>query len=166
MIASSRILLDQLAEVLEKLSPQEYSLPLDILNGASIGAHVRHTLEFYLCLVNQCENGVVNYDLRERDQSLENLPVEALKCIAALKVNLEARKENFPLTLEMSYDQNGDQSEAMPSSYFRELSYVIEHTVHHMALLKIGLGALESAIPVSPSFGVAVSTLRYRKTQA
>ncbi len=164
MIASSKILLDQLTDVLDKISPQDYTQPLDILHGASIGEHVRHTIEFYLCLIDQAPYGRINYDLRKRDRSLESMPEAACNSIRNIIHSLEDGMADARLTLEICYDPEGSDQQRIETSYFRELSYVIEHTVHHMALLKIGLQALATPVTVPPSFGVAVSTLRYRKS--
>ena len=164
MIASSKVLLDQLADLLDKISPQDYTRSLEILHGASIGEHVRHTLEFYLCLIEQTPAGHINYDLRKRDSSLESMPDAACRSIEFITSSLSEGDENTSLILEFSYDPEGLETRCIPTNFFRELTYVIEHTVHHMALLKIGLQALSTPLMVPPSFGVAVSTLRYRNS--
>ena len=50
----------------------------------------------------------------------------------------------------------------MKSSFERELLYCLDHAIHHQALIKIGLKELHLSHLVSPDFGVAYSTLRYR----
>ena len=52
--------------------------------------------------------------------------------------------------------------EEVKSSFERELLYCLDHAIHHQALIKIGLKELELSHLVSPDFGVAYSTLRYR----
>ena len=63
--------------------------------------------------------------------------------------------------LFMEYDMNGN-SERLDSNYDREVMYNLEHTIHHKALIKVGINELTQMILPS-SFGVAPSTLQYRK---
>ena len=50
----------------------------------------------------------------------------------------------------------------MKSSFYRELSYNIEHAIHHMALLKVAVKQTLTYISLPENFGVASSTIRYR----
>ena len=50
----------------------------------------------------------------------------------------------------------------IPSNYYRELAYNLEHTIHHMALIRVGITEV-SGIQLSDDFGVASSTVKYRK---
>jgi len=56
------------------LSDEVYSSPLDILSGSSIGQHMRHIVEFYTCLLSQQQGQIINYDLRARNQLIEEYP--------------------------------------------------------------------------------------------
>ena len=72
----------QLTESLNQLTNAEYSQPGKILFNASIGQHVRHILELFLCLENGYISGVVNYEKRKRDYKLEtdkNFAIQLLK---------------------------------------------------------------------------------------
>ena len=60
----------QLSESLHQLTDAEYSQPSKILFNASIGQHVRHIIELFLCLEKGYENGVVNYEKRKRDYKI------------------------------------------------------------------------------------------------
>jgi hypothetical protein len=48
------------------------------------------------------------------------------------------------------------------TTYYRGLLYNIEHTVHHMALIRVGLQELTD-ISLPSGFGIAFSTLKHRK---
>ena len=50
----------QLSETLNQLSGDEYTQPSKILFNASIGQHVRHIIELFLCLEKGYETGSVN----------------------------------------------------------------------------------------------------------
>jgi hypothetical protein len=66
------------------------------------------------------------------------------------------------LTLEVGYDADSDDCVTISTNYFRELTYNIEHAIHHMAIMKIGVREIAPYIPLDENFGVAVSTVRYR----
>ena len=51
------------------------------------------------------------------------------------------------------------------TTYFREIIYNTEHTIHHLALIKVGLIELNINI-VNPEFGMAYSTIKYKAEKA
>src|SRR5215467_2645472 len=74
----------QLSESLKQLSAEEYSQPSNILFNATIGQHVRHIIELFLCLENGYDTGIVNYEKRKRDYRIEsdkNFATDLLKDI-------------------------------------------------------------------------------------
>lgn len=163
---ASQKILDQLASLLENLTNDEYSKTLTVLHDHSIGQHIRHTLEFYTCLLNGSPLGFVNYDERERDLFLESNTLEALTTIKALKEAINQIGENQELNLvRQAYDQSSDHTVEVGTNLYRELIYNIEHAVHHMALIKIGLKEIKPDIKLPSDFGVASSTAKYRESK-
>jgi hypothetical protein len=69
---------------------------------------------------------------------------------------------NKSLVLEAGFDENSYELNKIPTNYFREIAYNLEHAIHHMALIKIGIQEV-SAIQLPDGYGVASSTLKYRK---
>jgi hypothetical protein len=51
----------------------------------------------------------------------------------------------------------------MDTNYFRELTYNIEHAVHHMAIIKIGIREVANYVTLPADFGIAASTIRYKE---
>ena len=151
--------LSQLEESLHKLSEAQYRQPVKILFDATIGQHVRHIIELYICLYNGYETGVVNYDERKRDIRIETDKDFAIELMEMITGNLD--KFNKDLLLEASYD-NHSATVRIATNYYREIIYNLEHTVHHMALVRVGIHAV-STIAIPDDFGVASSTLKYRK---
>ena len=158
-----RELLLQLQEVLENLSDSQYTAPVDLLSGASIGQHVRHILEFFQELDHGYEGGAVNYDRRQRNHVLEINRCLAIQLSSAAALAVDRPDRDLVLVAHLS---SGDAAPVViRSNYFRELLYNIEHMVHHMALLRIAVNAV-STISLPAHFGVAASTLKYRQTCA
>ena len=153
----------QLKDLLSVISPEAYSTPLDLLHGSSVGQHVRHTLEFYQCLLEQAPLGFVNYDARRRDIQLENDPAFSLSLIQTLTEALAQTIHNTPITLKTSFSEN--EPEEIPTSWARELVYIAEHAIHHFAIVKIALREQFPELTLPVHFGVANSTIKYREWQ-
>ena len=156
-------ILSQLAHVIDQLTPEEFTIPITILNGATIGQHIRHTLEFFICLEKGCKKGVVNYDKRDHDRSMENDKTKTLQKITDIQSFINTFEETKPILLQVDYSENGKNEISIATNLQRELVYNIEHAVHHMAIIKIGLQAIRPDILLPKDFGVAVSTLRHQE---
>lgn len=154
---SAKKSLQELAQVVQKLSAQDFSNPCPALSGATIGEHTRHVLEMFQCLLTHYDSGTINYDQRKRDTTLQTQPNVALHIIDFILEDIE--KPNKPLILESTTD---DFQTNISTNYHRELMYNLDHCVHHQALIKVAI-TLSNTIEIDPDFGVARSTLAYRK---
>jgi hypothetical protein len=105
----------------------------------------------------------VNYDKREHDNLIETDKDIALGAIQRIRDFICSRRSDRPLKLEVGYDRQGEDCITIETNYYRELTYNIEHAVHHMAIMKIGIRDVAPYVTIPQDFGVAVSTLRYRE---
>ena len=64
---ANSIILSQLVQVLEVLPDDAYSQSLELLQGSSIGQHVRHTFDFYECFFEVSESCIISSDRRKSD---------------------------------------------------------------------------------------------------
>lgn len=158
-------ILNQISDLLEHLSNDEYSKASVTLNGSTVGQHVRHTLEFFKCLFDGAAISEVNYDLRGRDIFLESNTLQAQVMVGDLLSKLERLDLEQNLDLCQSYGENEADIVRVKSNTKRELVYNIEHAVHHMALIRIGLKEIKPSFQVADDFGVASSTARYNKAR-
>lgn len=92
---------------------------------------------------------------------IENNRLFALQKLEEIVVSLV--KPDKRIELSASYSFDNDAEFMVPSSYFRELIYNLEHTVHHMALIRIAVAEV-SGIGLPDDFGLAISTLKFRKS--
>jgi len=160
IIQPLRNLLEQLQGLLLELDDVTYAQPVTVLSDASLGQHTRHVIEFFVALEQGYETGLVNYDLRKRDQRMETDRGYALEALERLMEGLV--KADKPLGLIVDLNRHAEAPHRVATSYARELVYNLEHMVHHMAILRIGVRAV--AGPELPEdFGVALSTWRHRK---
>jgi uncharacterized damage-inducible protein DinB len=161
LIYQNKNVLHQLHLATQLLSETDYTSPLPILSGSTIGMHVRHVVEFYECLINGMELNEINYDARQRNHLVETNLVYALQCIASIIASLD----NCFLEKQISLAAVVNDADAitLPTSVFRELYYLLEHTTHHMAIIKMAfLTSFESKY-LPENFGVANSTIQYKK---
>ena len=141
----------QLTSMLEQLSDIEYNATIAMLSGATIGQHIRHVIECFQELETGYHAGAVNYDRRKRDLQLETNRSLAITLLS------KASFANDDRTLLLTEEPEC----SVTTTYYRELLYNLHHTVHHMAIIRIGLASIR-AISLPEDFGVASSTVKYR----
>ncbi len=162
--AASNIL-GQLEKMLSEIRDEDFSKPSFTLNQATIGQHVRHILEFFLCLETGVRQGSVNYDQREHDPKIETSKTMAMEIIRQIRSFTDQYTSDYSLLLEGNYTEGSGNTFQVRSNYHRELIYNIEHAIHHMAIIKIGIQENANYITLPADFGVASSTVRYLKTK-
>jgi hypothetical protein len=160
IVSPLKRLLNQLQHLLSDLDDRAYTSPVAVLSQASIGQHIRHVIEFFTALECGYESGHVNYDLRKRDTRIEADRAFALASLQHIAGSLH--KADKPLWLVTNLNPAAGTSYRVASNYARELVHNLEHVVHHMAIVRIGVQAV-SDVSLPEDFGVALSTLRHRK---
>lgn len=158
-------ILAQLTYLVSQIREHDFVRPAETLSNSTIGQHLRHTLEFFICFESGFKNGVINYDKRAHDKLIESDKYIALSTIERIKSFIDNLSEK-PLRLEVGYDLDKDDFLIIETTAMRELVYNIEHAVHHMAIMKIGIREIASYVKLSPGFGIAASTIRYKETSA
>lgn len=152
----------QLTNLLKQIQPVQYSQSLGVLNGSSIGQHTRHVVEFYQCLLKGLSGGVVDYDARERNLLLENDLFFTIETLQAIEYQIENIKNpNETMLLGVSYCS--EQQDFIETSFMREMVYLVEHSIHHYALIRIGIQENFEGIIIPKNFGIAYSTVKHRE---
>ena len=150
----------QLSTTIDKLSQEQYIQPCRTLLNSTIGQHVRHIIELFQCLENGYDEGLVNYEKRKRDVLIETNKLFATELLSEVHSGLN--RANKTLNLEACYDDQLDFPITISTNFYREIAYNLEHTIHHMALIRIGISEIAD-ISLPAEFGVASSTLKFRK---
>lgn len=161
-VANQEIVL-QICDVIKQLTTDEYSEKLNILSGSSIGMHVRHILEFYSCFLRNVEQQKICYDNRERKLIFEVDPTSTIEEFSDISNKIGSLNENTELNLSFNPSQTTSEPQEIKSSVARELLYTMDHSIHHMALIKIAILYNFQHLSFPDSFGVAPSTLRHQK---
>lgn len=159
------IVLKDLKNLLQELNPYAFTKKNKNLYNSSIGEHFRHIIEFYQCCLLQKESGIINYDLRKRNKRLEEDIRTGIQTIDDLLVRLKAisKLEDCSLRLQNGIEKTPVEKEEIASSFFRELTYCLDHCIHHQSLIKVALLELNLNHLINENFGVAFSTQNYRK---
>jgi hypothetical protein len=162
LVQATKNLFTQIESALQLISSRQYAYKNQLMSNATIGQHVRHIIELYQEMLTGYLNGEVNYEKRQRNFLIETDIVFAAAQMNTIISMLERQDKN--LSLSSGYEAE-DENVFIATTYSRELLYNIEHTIHHMALIRI---AFKSAfdMELNNEFGVAPSTLKYRKTCA
>ena len=161
LIKAVHLNIEQIIQLLKQFNVELYTQPIKSLSNATIGAHVRHVIELYTALHNGYPSGLVNYDNRKRDYAIETNIEIAIVQLYFIVNNINRSNKN--LLLQSCFVEN-DVIET-ETNYYRELAYNIEHTIHHQALIKVGLLEI-SNMPIGNDFGIAAATLKYRNVCA
>ena len=151
-------LLEDLAGVVAAISPSDYiAEPMPGVSG-SVGAHVRHALDHVAALVGASPDETLSYDTRSRGTTIERHPAAALQRIVELEEAL-AQFDRAPLDEPIRVSSLVDRARPPISGWStraRELAFVVSHTVHHQAIIRLLLSTLGVRTPAS--FGYAPST--------
>ncbi|MDT0605439.1 DinB family protein [Croceitalea rosinachiae] len=157
MLQSSIQTIEQFKTVLSQLSLNQYVSPCKVLSNATIGQHTRHIIELYQCLIAGYEEAMVSYDKRQRNKMIEEDIDFAIVQLVQIQETIKKPNKEIQIVYEM-----GDNEGCLKSNYFREVLYNLEHMIHHHALIKVGIIDM-TTIQLPDSFGVAPSTIKYRK---
>jgi len=127
--------------------------------SGSVGGHYRHNLNFVEAVLNGVKLGRIDYGKRIRDVRIETNRGYAAERFAETISSLRRLSRN-EAAKEVSVVSEVNPLVLYRSSVGRELEFAHSHTVHHHALIAQKL----HEIGLDASFGVAPSTIRYRKS--
>lgn len=153
-------ILTEQQNLLRKVSAKMYTQNIPSLDGSTIGGHTRHIIEFLEILRNSYHTNQINYDERQRNPELEQNPEKAIEIISEILFSINLPNKN--LTIHQTV---GTISLEIPTNFFRELLYNIEHCIHHQALIKVAFNEIKMSHLLNKNFGIAPSTIQYRETQ-
>ena len=157
--------LKQVLFVIQRVEEQGASKNENLYQSSKIGRHVRHILDHYLALKNGLERNQVDYNQRNRDGKVEQdsefaseIIIHLIKWISSLD------GDNQELIIESEIDCEKEISETFQTNLNRELMYLINHTTHHTAYIK--LVSEKYGIELPEDVGLAPCTAPYLRNEA
>jgi uncharacterized damage-inducible protein DinB len=152
--------LDELMRLVMTLPTEVYRSRITDTSGA-IGEHVRHVLDHVSALIGASPTSVLSYDHRTRGTSVESDPKAAVREMMRLDLALERWSDRLldePIAVAAVLDDDG-RSVTGRSTRARELAFVMNHTIHHQAIIALLL-EFRGHEPLADRFGYAPSTPR------
>lgn len=146
--------------LLRSLSNEQYSRKIKHLGNASIGGHTRHIIELIQCVNKGYDSDTIDYLNRIRNLDLENSKSLAIEVLLQIEKDLMKADKNLKMVVE-----NTNLDCSVNTTYFREVVYNTEHTIHHLALIKVALLEMKLDL-VNHDFGMAYSTIQYQASLA
>jgi uncharacterized damage-inducible protein DinB len=165
-IEGNRHLLEQIIRLLEELDDQQYVQPLDCFHGANLGQHFRHILDFYTCLLAGSDTGFLDYTCRERSPLVESHTVFAMGRFQEVHTQLTSLSVDQPVSVQADFSSNpSDLRPQVSSSVGRELMFAYDHSIHHLAIVKMGIQLNFPDVSIPDAVGVAPSTIKHQNTR-
>jgi uncharacterized damage-inducible protein DinB len=156
------VLLEQLRDLITLMPTAMYlARPAARVSG-SVGEHVRHCLDHVSAFAAALAGEELSYDRRRRGTTVETDPLSAVNEIERLFVRLE-RLTVSPLDRQIVVSSLVDPDGpalVMRSTVARELAFVVEHTIHHCALIAVLAEWQGWRVPYG--FGIAPPTIAAR----
>jgi hypothetical protein len=103
----------------------------------SIGSHLRHAIEHFQCFFAGVGDGLVDYDSRARDESIERSADRCRGVLGEVCDHLRAMGGDT-LSRPVRVRQSASLDEApgvYDSSVQRELVFLSSHAIHHLAVV-------------------------------
>ncbi len=150
--------------LLRRIDDDIYQKKIKEVYEGTLGGHVRHNLDHYLNFLDGFLLGRIDYEARKREQLIETSSAYAIDVMEGVIDQLKgiAEKE-VDKTILVKMESDNESIRWAESSALRELEFLLSHTIHHYALLSVMVQL--SGIELDPEFGVAPSTLRFRRAQ-
>ena len=158
--------IDQMITFIDGLNDVEYQFCAKPWFDSSIGQHLRHIVDLYLALINQTNAEAVNYDVRRRGASIENIRKIGLQELTDIrtwmqKISQEKIDSEIKVSTEVAI--TSQQTEVFSSSFGRELCFASSYLTHHLALMAVI--AKMAGKEVDPTLGLAPATASFVRKQ-
>jgi hypothetical protein len=154
--------LSQLDEVLMELEHLPRQLADNVYLEANIGRHLRHVFDHLLAIKEATEVGLVDYDKRDRGNEVETDRMMASQRLSLLRLWIQTEDfENRKIAVASEIDCENTQRMEFDSNLHREILYVINHTIHHAAHIKLALAQYGIALP--DHIGIAPGTASFNR---
>lgn len=154
-------IIDQILLLIESLNADQYTQTLTLFENSSLGKHFRHIHDFYECFLKADSN--VDYTKRARNQTIETEPKQAIFAFRVIQKRLESITSKT-ITVLGDFDKHELDRTIIQSSTERELMFLHDHAVHHLAIIKMGIKFAFPELKVPEEVGVAPATLSYEAT--
>lgn len=157
--------LSQVKEILTTLEKLPNDVAVKFYIDDNGGKHIRHILDHFLAFLSISDDGILDYNLRNRESIVEQSWDEAQKQLDGIIEKFISNSiEDKELKVISEIDVSDTKNSSFNSNTARELLYLINHTMHHAAYIK--LLAKQSGVIFSPHIGIAPSTASFLRKKS
>jgi len=162
LIKASIETIEELEYILKNMDQETYQ-KIGPMTPYCIGRHLRHIVGFYLALQVSDQTKVADYTVRQRDNLIESDLSAAKKQVQIIKNWLPTLTHDQSIKVMVEIQQSQTVNLDIESSLSRELAYISEHSVHHMAYISLMLKTMN--VQLEKEVGMAPSTATYLRKQ-
>ncbi len=162
MIRANDRCLEQALTLLDALDDAQYANRRG--SWSPVGAQLRHVVEHYQSYLSGLPVRAIDYDARRRDVTIETSRQRAASVIRDLRAQLQVTEtvpDETPVQVKMECDPDAGPPNWAASSVGRELQFLVSHSVHHFALIRLLIAG--DGIALDPDFGIAPSTVSHAR---
>lgn len=157
--------LEQLDDILIELERMPGQLADNVYLEANIGQHIRHVFDHMFAIKAAIVEGIVDYDKRDRGNEVETDRLVARQQLALLRLWIQTEDfDDRKIVVSSEIDCENTQPMRFNSNLYREILYVINHTIHHAAHIKLVLAQFGITLPKHVGIAPGTATFnRHRK---
>lgn len=151
---TTQLILLQLVGLLENFPDKHYRKSLEVIADASVANNMCTILRTYRNLIHGMERGEIDYNRKCAESGWElnkQLAVDSLRSIIH-------ELDKWPDTAEIKVTSDIGCMESHKlktnSTYGRELLFCMEHTIHHMVVMKTGVYIQWPEVEMPRNFGM------------
>jgi uncharacterized damage-inducible protein DinB len=173
-LEEARAQIDAIFEALALVASDER---IRLYQNVGIGRHVRHIVDHFNALKDrkQIANGeaktsplsIIDYNQRSRDSDIERdfeRGQSIVKALSHLPAALDPASLNQPVQVRAEISGTHTENGEFQSTLAREILYLINHTIHHAAYIKLLLRGESLLLPAH--IGIAPCTASFLRNKA
>lgn len=156
--------LEQVTVILESLAKLPSDEADQLFISQRIGKHIRHILDHFDAVLTGLKTAHIDYNQRQRESLAERDRNAAHIRLTVIRDNWPATASlHMPVTVLSEVALDHQHSEAFDSSLARECLYLVNHTVHHVAYIKLLL--THAGVKLPANIGIAPATASFERLQ-
>lgn len=160
LLESTLIALRQITTIQALLFKQPVHVSNEIFIKQRVGAHIRHVHDHFRSLFIGLDTGIVDYNVRNRESREEHDFSASRAANAGIISRLSEVDANAgEIVIVSEINCQSTETLRLSSTVNRELLYLINHTIHHAAIIKFIMQNHD--IPCPKNVGLAPSTASY-----
>lgn len=155
----------QVSQILEAFDPLPSAQADALYTDSMTGRHLRHVFDHFHALRAGLATGCIDYNVRHRDSVEEICRHAAIEKLEDLELWLmSAELNNREMTILSEVDCTQASTMRFDTNLDRELLYVLNHTIHHAAHIRLALQHRGLTLPTH--IGIAPCTASFQRQNA